>query len=48
MQIMMKQRLLTLEEVALVADIDNMDSEADSLTLMTLHSAKGLSFQLSI
>ena len=31
-----------LEEVALVADIDNMDSEADSLTLMTLHSAKGL------
>ena len=33
-----------LEEVALVADIDNMDSEADSLTLMTLHSAKGLEF----
>ena len=33
-----------LEEVALVADIDNMDSKADSLTLMTLHSAKGLEF----
>ena len=33
-----------LEEVALVADIDNMDREADSLTLMTLHSAKGLEF----
>ena len=33
-----------MEEVALVADIDNMDSEADSLTLMTLHSAKGLEF----
>ena len=33
-----------LEEVALVADIDNLDSEADSLTLMTLHSAKGLEF----
>ena len=33
-----------LEGVALVADIDNMDSEADSLTLMTLHSAKGLEF----
>ena len=27
-----------------MADIDNMDSEADSLTLMTLHSAKGLEF----
>lgn len=32
-----------LEEVALVADIDSMDN-ADSLTLMTLHSAKGLEF----
>ncbi|MFP4698201.1 MAG: DNA helicase PcrA [Eubacteriales bacterium] len=33
-----------LEEVALVSDIDNMDSEANSVTLMTLHSAKGLEF----
>ena len=33
-----------LEEVALVADIENMDSEADSLTLMTLLSPKGLEF----
>lgn len=33
-----------LEEVALVADIDNVDSDANSLTLMTLHSAKGLEF----
>lgn len=33
-----------LEEVALVADIDNVDSDADMVTLMTLHSAKGLEF----
>ena len=33
-----------LEEVALVADVDNLDRDADSLTLMTLHSAKGLEF----
>lgn len=33
-----------LEEVALVADIDNLDSEHNTVSLMTLHSAKGLEF----
>ncbi len=33
-----------LEEVALVADIDNMDEGSDYVALMTLHSAKGLEF----
>jgi len=33
-----------LEEVALIADVDNHDPDADALTLMTLHSAKGLEF----
>lgn len=33
-----------LEEVALVADIDNVDADADRVMLMTLHSAKGLEF----
>ena len=33
-----------LEEVALVADIDSVDSSADRVMLMTLHSAKGLEF----
>lgn len=33
-----------LEEVALVADIDNYDANADAVVLMTLHSAKGLEF----
>ncbi len=33
-----------LEEVSLVADIDNTDFGDDRLTLMTLHSAKGLEF----
>ncbi len=33
-----------LEEVALVADIDNMDSDSNIVSLMTLHSAKGLEF----
>ncbi len=33
-----------LEEVALVADIDNLDDEQDYVVLMTLHSAKGLEF----
>lgn len=35
---------LFLEEVSLVADVDNLEEGADSLTLMTLHSAKGLEF----
>ena len=33
-----------LEEVALVADIDNLDEENNHVVLMTLHSAKGLEF----
>jgi len=33
-----------LENVSLVADIDSLDSTADAVTLMTLHSAKGLEF----
>lgn len=33
-----------LEEVALVAEIDNLDDEEERLTLMTLHGAKGLEF----
>ena len=33
-----------LEEVALLSDIDNYDASLDSVTLMTLHSAKGLEF----
>ena len=33
-----------LEEVALVADIDKLDEESEYVTLMTLHSAKGLEF----
>ena len=33
-----------LEEVALMSDIDNYDSEADACVMMTLHAAKGLEF----
>ncbi|MBR4718696.1 MAG: UvrD-helicase domain-containing protein, partial [Lachnospiraceae bacterium] len=33
-----------LEEVALVADIDNVSSDSNKVLLMTLHSAKGLEF----
>lgn len=33
-----------LEEVALVADIDNLDGDSDHVLLMTMHSAKGLEF----
>ena len=33
-----------LEEVSLMTDIDNYNSENDSVTMMTLHSAKGLEF----
>ena len=33
-----------LEEIALITDIDNFDASADSVVLMTIHSAKGLEF----
>ncbi len=33
-----------LEEVSLVADIDNYDKDAEAVTIMTVHSAKGLEF----
>ena len=33
-----------LEEISLLSDIDNYDSESDSCVMMTLHSAKGLEF----
>lgn len=33
-----------LETVALVADIDNYEAQADAIVLMTVHSAKGLEF----
>ncbi|MGL4737357.1 MAG: DNA helicase PcrA [Cellulosilyticaceae bacterium] len=33
-----------LEDVALVADVDNYDQESNSVIMMTLHSAKGLEF----
>lgn len=33
-----------LEEVALVADIDNLDENTNRVVMMTLHSAKGLEF----
>jgi Superfamily I DNA and RNA helicases len=34
-----------LEEIALVADVDSLDQDDNRLTLMTLHSAKGLEFK---
>ncbi len=33
-----------LEEVALISDLDSYDQDADSVTMMTIHSAKGLEF----
>ncbi len=33
-----------LEEVALMTDIDNYNSQTDAVVLMTIHSAKGLEF----
>ncbi len=35
-----------LEEVSLFTDIDNYDQQADSVVLMTVHSAKGLEFPM--
>jgi DNA helicase-2/ATP-dependent DNA helicase PcrA len=37
---------LFLEEVALIADTDNIDRRSDAVHLMTLHSAKGLEFKI--
>jgi len=33
-----------LEEVALVSDVDDLETRADAVTLITLHQAKGLEF----
>ncbi|ADL51124.1 DNA helicase PcrA [Clostridium cellulovorans] len=33
-----------LEKTTLVADVDNYDEDADTVTMMTVHSAKGLEF----
>ncbi|MHB1377082.1 MAG: ATP-dependent helicase, partial [Candidatus Humimicrobiaceae bacterium] len=33
-----------LQEISLVSEIDNYDENADTVTLMTLHNAKGLEF----
>lgn len=35
-----------LQQVALVSDTDNLDNIANNVTLMTLHSAKGLEFPI--
>ncbi|MDP4144595.1 MAG: DNA helicase PcrA [Bacillota bacterium] len=35
-----------LESTTLVADVDNYDEDADSVVMMTVHSAKGLEFPL--
>ena len=35
-----------LEEVSLVSDIDTLDMTSDAVTLMTLHAAKGLEFDV--
>jgi DNA helicase-2/ATP-dependent DNA helicase PcrA len=37
---------LFLQKVSLVADVDYLDPEADAVTLMTLHNAKGLEFPI--
>ncbi len=33
-----------LEEISLQTDVDNYDAESDSVTMMTMHSSKGLEF----
>ncbi len=35
-----------LEEVTLISDVDKYDENADAVTLMTIHSAKGLEFPI--
>jgi len=37
---------MLLEHIALLSDIDQTDSENDAVTLMTLHSAKGLEYSV--
>ena len=37
-----------LAEQSLVADVDTLKDGADAVTLMTLHSAKGLEFPISL
>ena len=37
---------LFLQEVALIADLDSLDPGSETVTLMTLHNAKGLEFSL--
>jgi DNA helicase-2/ATP-dependent DNA helicase PcrA len=37
---------LFLQQVALVADVDRLDPDAETVTLMTLHNAKGLEFPI--
>ncbi len=34
-----------LESIALVSDVDNLDETSEAVTLMTMHSAKGLEFR---
>ncbi len=35
-----------LEEIALITDLDNYNQDSEAVTLMTLHSAKGLEFKV--
>ncbi len=37
-----------LEQISLVADIDSLDEDAEAVTMMTLHSSKGLEFPVVI
>ncbi len=39
---------LFLQKISLVAEVDNLDPEADAITLMTLHNAKGLEFPVVV
>ena len=39
-----RQLELFLEKVSLVADVDDLDTSAGAVTLMTIHNAKGLEF----
>jgi DNA helicase-2/ATP-dependent DNA helicase PcrA len=34
-----------LESIALISDVDNLDESTEAVTLMTMHSAKGLEFK---